>query len=332
MARALRCSSWAAAAAATVVLTQARLQVPTVPMHGVDGKVDMPLFGLGTWQYNDSVAAAAIQLAFSVGYRHVDTALVYNNHKGVSLGLKNAGVPRDEFFVTTKIPGGLNSSATAAAADQSLSELGLSYVDLMLLHFPATFDGVGGRANRQEQWAALERWAMQGKARAIGVSHYCRPHLEDILSIAKVPIAVNQVQYHIGMGTAGRLATDDRDFVLSKGILYQSFSPLCGPCTPPLNKELYSGDLVSNIGRNYNKTGSQVSLRWLVQQNIPVIPKSTSKAHLQSNMALFDFSLSDDEMRRLSAATSPGVGGGPNDQESGDCSIAVEPSTMTIVA
>jgi diketogulonate reductase-like aldo/keto reductase len=293
--------------------------VPVVPMKGIEGKnIDMPLVGIGVWEYNDTVAASAVEIAFNMGYRHVDTALIYQNQVGVGSALKKLALPRSEYFVTSKIPGGLNASATEAALDQCLQQLGLDYVDLMLLHFPAE---TGGAAGRQEEWRALEAWAKKGKAKAIGVSHYCRRQLEDILSIATVPVAVNQVQYHVGMGQSGGNANDDMDFVRQKGILYESFSPLCGPCNPPDNTELITGELVTSIGKAHNKTGPQVALKWLVQQGIPVIPKSSKAKHIQENMDLFGWTLTDDEMNRLTMAESPAVGGGPSPTDSGDCSI-----------
>merc|ERR1719160_478771 len=121
-------------------------------------------------------------------------------------------MPRNEFFVTSKIPGGLNASATEAALNQALEQLGLEYVDLMLIHFPASWTGVGGAALRKEEWLALEKWAKAGKARAIGVSHYCKTHIEDILSVATLPIALNQVMYHVGMGASPDLGSDFKDY------------------------------------------------------------------------------------------------------------------------
>jgi len=297
--------------------------IPTVRIRGVPPAVDveMPLFGLGTWQYNSSIAGRAVEDAFALGYRHVDTAQVYGNQQGVGAALKRTGLPRHEYFITSKIPGGLNTSATMAAADSCLEDLGVKYVDLMLLHFPSDFSGKGGRAARQEEWKALEAWALSGKARAIGISHYCRRQVEDILEISTVPVAVNQVQYHVGMGASPSSATDDKAFFEEKGILYESFSPLCGPCTPPDNLELVNGSLVTGIGAAHKKTGPQVALRWLVQQGIPVVPKSDKKEHMQENMDIFDFQLTDEEMQRLSAATTPAVGGGPSATDSGDCGI-----------
>ena len=110
---------------------------PSVPMRGLSGSVDMPLVGLGTWLYNSSVAHGALASALSIGYRHVDTAFGYGNQEGVGAALKSSGLQRDEFFITSKVPGGLNASATTAALDASLVQLGVEQIDLMLLHWPA---------------------------------------------------------------------------------------------------------------------------------------------------------------------------------------------------
>merc|ERR1719411_1285244 len=133
-----------------------------------------------------------------------------------------------------------------------------------------------------------------GKARALGVSHYCKQHTMDILEIATVKPATNQVEYHIGMGPQGPNATDYKVWTQAQGIHYTSFSPLCGPCG---THELITGELVTSIGKNHGKSGAQVSLKWLVQQGIPVIPKSSNPAHLQQNFDLFDWQLTDAEMK-----------------------------------
>jgi diketogulonate reductase-like aldo/keto reductase len=206
-----------------------------------------------------------------------------------------------------------------------LRDLNLSYVDLMLVHFPATMDekGAGGPDGRRTSWKALEDFAKAGKARAIGVSHYCPRHLEDILPTATVPVALNQVEYHVGMGSAGPLGDDGRQFMDSVGVKFMSFSPLCGPCPKPDNRELITGKLVNSIGAKHNKTGAQVALRWLVQQGIPVIPKSANALHLRENLDLFSFELSQNEMLQLTMAKTPGTAGGP-DGTSGDCPIKEE--------
>jgi len=228
----------------------------------------------------------------------------------------------DSYFITSKVPGGLNASATIAAHQLTLSQLGLKYVDLLLIHFPTTMTAspVGSKAMRQEQWKGMEALHKQGLARSIGVSHFCQRHVEDVLEIATVKVAVNQVQYHVGMGPAGNQANDDRSFDEKMGILYQSFSPLCGPCG---TSELINGKLVTSIGAAHNKTGAQVSLKWLVQQGIPVIPKSSVESHLKENIDLFDWELTQSEMDALSAASTPAVAGGDPGPPatSGDCTL-----------
>jgi len=301
---------------------------PAIPMKGVEGNVRMPLLGIGTWQYSDSVARFAVREAFKLGYRHVDTALVYQNHKGVADAIHSSGLHRKHYFVTTKIPGGLNASAATAALDRCLAELRLEYVDLMLVHFPASFEGKGSPALRKEQWLAMERWARSGKARAIGVSHFCRSQLDDVLSVSSVPVALNQVEYHVGMGSASPDATDDRDYCRSRGIVYMSFSTLCGPCPAPGNTSLINGPLVTEIGKAHKKMGAQVALRWAVQQKIPVIPKSDVPKHIKENAELFDFSLTPQEMLRLSTATEPAVAGGGDGKTSGDCAVPREERIM----
>lgn len=291
---------------------------PSVPMNGVNGKMAMPLVGLGTWQYNDSVAEAATLAAFKIGYRHVDTAFGYNNQVGVGSALKKVDLQREEYFVTSKIPGGLNSSATEATLEEGLQQLGLEYVDLMLIHFPATWGGKGGAALRKEEWLALEKWAKMGKARAIGISHYCKSHIEDILSVNTLPIALNQVMYHVGMGTSPDIATDYKAYVQSKGIVYMSFSTLCGPCDGEEPMELIKGQLVTDIGKAHDKTGAQVALKWAVQQGIPVVPKSSDPKHLAEDFDLFSFNLTDADMAKLTAATTPATGA----DDSGDCEIS----------
>jgi len=293
---------------------------PSVPMNGLKGEMKMPLVGLGTWQYNDTVAEQATLDAFKIGYRHVDTALGYGNQVGVGKALKTIkkGLERDQFFVTSKIPGGTNASATRANLDEAMEQLQLDYVDLMLVHFPATWGGEGGAAMRKEEWLAMEKWAKEGKAKAIGISHYCKSHVEDILSVATVPIALNQVMYHVGMGNSPDIATDYKDYMKSKGIVYMSFSTLCGPCDGDEPMELITGPLVTEIGRAHNVTGPQVALKWAVQQGIPVVPKSSNPKHLAEDFDLFSFTLSDAQMARLTAATTPATGA----DVSGDCSVA----------
>jgi len=260
--------------------------------------------GLGTWHFDDESVQPAVREAFKIGYRHIDTAADYGCQKGIGQALNKLSLPRDQYFITSKTAyygsHNLNASAFTMVLNSCLEELQVEYVDLMLIHVPAST-----AALRKEQWLALEAWAKAGKARAIGVSHYCRYHLEEVLSFATLPVALNQNQYHIGMAQDSQPRLHDKAFAESKGIVYMSYSTLCGPCPPPGNSELLTGELVTSIGAQYNKTGAQISLRWPVQQGVPVVPMSRNPQHLKSNFELFDFELNAEDMARLNAASTP---------------------------
>jgi len=306
------------AAVCALVSADLPADYPTVPMKGIEGDMKMPLVGLGTWQYKDDVAEQATIDAFKLGYRHVDTALGYGNQVGVGKALKQVGLKREDYFVTSKIPGGTDAATTTANLEKAMETLQLDYVDLMLVHYPATWGGEGGAAMRKEEWLAMEKWAKTGKAKAIGISHYCKSHTEDVLSVATVPISLNQVMYHVGMGNSPDVGNDYKDYMKSKGIVYMSFSTLCGPCDGDDKTELITGPLVTKIGNAHNVTGPQVALKWAVQQGIPVVPKSDKPAHMAQNLDLFSFTLSDSEMAELTASKTPASGAAV----SGDCGVA----------
>eukprot|EP01062_Namystynia_karyoxenos_P012484 TRINITY_DN1448_c0_g1_i1.p1 TRINITY_DN1448_c0_g1~~TRINITY_DN1448_c0_g1_i1.p1 ORF type:complete len:355 (+),score=123.55 TRINITY_DN1448_c0_g1_i1:80-1066(+) len=299
-------------------------------VHG--NPVDLPMVGIGTWLYNDTKVYETVKTAFTLPktpYRHVDCAYNYGNQAGVGRALKDAAVERGSYFVTSKVEGGLTPERTLEEAADDLSQLGLDYIDLLLVHYPCSLPGNNGsREMRQAQWKAMEQLYNQGKARAIGVSHFCERHMQDIYDIATVKPAVNQVQFHVGMGQAPVNATDlTRQYCNEHGLLYQSFSPLCGPCclgkpaNCTANHDLYTGPVVTSIAKKYNVTGAQVSLRWQVQQGIPVIPKSHSASHQAENIDLFDWKLDDEDMATLTAQTYPPVAAGPSDVDSGDCAL-----------
>jgi diketogulonate reductase-like aldo/keto reductase len=286
-----------------------------MPTKTIAPGVEMPFVGMGTWLYNDTQAYESLCAGFKLGYTYVDTANGYGNQAGVGKAIKDCWKgTREELFVMTKIPGGLNHSETLAAHKQNLEQLGLDYVDHLMTHFPCDWDETPARCNkarRQEEWKALEAIQSLGKnggARSIGVSHYCTRHLQDILEIATIKPAINQVEYHIGSGDVD----DVIGFCAKNGITFQSFSPLCGPCKNTPHDNLITGDVVTAIGRKHGVSGAQVSLRFIVQQGLqedspigPVIPKSSNPAHLQANKDLFGFELTEAEMAQLSAQKLP---------------------------
>lgn len=318
--------------ASAVAFPTPELHFPTMEIgKDVSGmSVAMPLGGVGTWLYNSSAAEAEVAMALELGARLIDTANLYGNQDGVARGIKASGVPRDLLFISTKVPGGLNTEDTIAAHEHNLRELDMESVDLLLTHFPCGFPTSPtsppvncSKAHRQATWKGLEALYKAGKARAIGVSHYCQQHLKDIMEIATVNISVNQQEWHIGMGPDPEGVVS---FCKKNGISYQSFSPFCGPCGPAAKKELLFGDMVTSIGKAHNVSGAQVSLRWLVQHGSPVVPKSGNRQHIRNDLDLFGFELTDAEMKRLDAATSP-----PSAEPvSGDCKLGLDDTIAMI--
>jgi diketogulonate reductase-like aldo/keto reductase len=285
------------ALAVLATLASAKLNIPT---KEIASGVHMPMAGLGTWLYNSSQAEAAVAMALKAGVRSIDTAQTYENQDGVGRAIAASGVARKELFVTTKIDGAQGEDGTVKAHEDNLKLLGLETVDLLLAHFPCDWDATTcNKEERQATWRGLERLQKSGKSRAIGVSHYCQQHLQDILEIATVPIAINQQEWHVGMGPDPESV---KSFCDAHNITFQSFSPLCGPCD---GDELIKGELVTSIGAAHNKTGAQVSLKWLVSHGSPVIPRTSNVQHLAMDMDLFSWELTAEEMSRLNAATQP---------------------------
>merc|ERR1711988_1312567 len=203
------------------------------------------------------------------------------------------GVDRSSYFLTTKVPPG-NYDATKKNLQDDLDLLGLSYVDLMLVHFPPIFNNC---KSMQDQWRAMEEFYKAGKAKAIGVSNYCVSSLKCIAETATVTPAVNQVQFHVGMGTDPEGL---KSYCDSKGIHLQAYSPLGDG-----SSELITGPLVTGIGKAHNMTGAQVALRWLIENGVPLSSKTTKASHMKEDLDIFGFALEDAEKSKLDSATSP---------------------------
>jgi 2,5-diketo-D-gluconate reductase A len=273
----------------------------SVPSVTLNNGVVMPMISCGTWQYDVSTAEKVVKLALSLGFNHIDTANDYRNQRGVGAGLK--GVNRSSYFLTTKVPSQTSSrraySLTKTDLYDNLDQLGLDYVDLLLLHFPP----VGNTrycAAMQEQWRAAEDFYAAGKARAIGVSNYCPTSFECIFKTANVTPAVNQVKYHVGMS---KDPNGIKSYCDSKGVTLQAYSPL-GDGT----SELIKGPLVSGIGAAHNKTGAQVSLHWVYKHGVPLSTKATDPTYLAEDLAAvadWGDDVTDGELASLDGATSP---------------------------
>jgi len=253
--------------------------------------IQMPMISLGTWQYDDDTAEAAVRLALQTGFNHIDTANNYHNQAGVGKAL--SGFDRSSYFLTTKVPSSSGYDAATQALEEDLSLLGLDYVDLMLIHSPSMKDC----KTTQDEWRALEDFYKAGKAKAIGVSNYCISSWACINETQTIMPAVNQIEYHVGMGLDPQGLKSYHDV---HGIVTQAYSPLgTGDST------LITGDMVTNIGKAHNWSGAQTSMRWLIENGVPLTTKTTKQSHMEEDLAIFADALADEEKSQLDAATQP---------------------------
>lgn len=257
----------------------------TVTLHN---GVNMPGLGLGVFKVEEGQELVhAVQYAIGQGYRSIDTAAIYGNEvgvgEGIRQGMKNAGISRDELFITSKVwNADLGYESTLAAYEASLQKLGLDYLDLYLIHWP-----VAGKY--KEAWRALETLYASGKVKAIGVSNFQVHHLQDLMKDAKVVPMVNQVEYH------PRLTQQEvGDFCREHGIQLEAWSPL-------MQGQLLDHPLLREIADKHNKEVAQIIIRWDLQNGVVTIPKSTKEQRIVSNADVFDFELSADEMKQITA-------------------------------
>ncbi len=246
--------------------------------------VEMPLFGLGVYQAREGQEAIdAVTWALETGYRLIDTASMYGNERSVGQAVRQSDLPHEAVFVTTKLWNSDHGYDRALRAfESSRQKLGLDVVDLYLIHWPVS-------DLRDESWRALEKLYAEGKARAIGVSNYTVRHLETLLAHAEVVPAVNQVEFHPWLYQRELL-----DFCRAHDIQLEAYSPL--------TKGQYLRDpRLVEIAERYGKSPAQVLIRWALQHEVVVIPKSARCDHIQENAAIFDFEITAEDMARLDA-------------------------------
>lgn len=256
---------------------------PTITLN--DGMV-MPQLGLGVWRAKDGTEVEhAVRSALQTGYRLIDTAAVYQNEAGVGSGIRSGDVPREDIFVTTKL---WNSDQGAddvrPALEASLDRLGMDYVDLYLIHWPMPKKGLF-----VETWQAFEKLRDAGLVRSIGVSNFGIAELEELAKHSNVVPAVNQVELHPHFPQ-----TELRAYCASKGIQVESWSPIGGQGSKLLDEEV-----LHDVAQDHGKTPAQVVIRWHLQNDLIVIPKSTHEDRIAQNFDVFDFELSAEEMKRI---------------------------------
>jgi diketogulonate reductase-like aldo/keto reductase len=245
------------------------------------GGVRMPVLGLGVWQMAAGrETEQAVEWALEAGYRHIDTASMYRNEKSVGAAFRRSGLPRQDVFVTTKLMPGRRSAAREL--DKSLTRLGLDYVDLYLIHWPLPL------ANAR-MWRQLESLQERGRARAIGVSNFGRDRLAKLIDSGTQVPAVNQVQF-----SAYHYRRQLLDYCNEQGVVFEAYSPLA-------RGQGLDNPTITAVAERLGRTPAQVMLRWAIQHETVVIPKSSRRDRIRSNAQLFDFELTDTDMQDLDA-------------------------------
>lgn len=245
--------------------------------------VQMPLVGFGTFMLDGETCTEAVSTAIKSGYRMIDTAEAYGNEKAVGDGIKQSGIDRRELFVVTKVNFKSYENAEKAVT-QSLANLQTDYIDLLLLHWSF--------ANYYAAWRVLEKLYAEGTVRAIGVSNFEPDRLLDLIAYNKVIPAVDQIETNLYCQRGS-----ERGWMDKKQVAHMAFAPLGQGC----RNEMYREPAVLALAEKYGKTPAQVLLRFLTQKGITVIPRSTKPEHIKENFDLFGFTLTGDEMTRLTA-------------------------------
>lgn len=245
--------------------------------------------GFGTWKLRGEDCVTAVRHALDVGYRHFDTAQIYENEEDVGTALKDSGIPRSEIFLTTKVwMDRVRDGVLQKSVDESLRKLKTDYVDLLLIHWPVK------DVLYEEQMRALNDVYMDSKTKLMGVSNFTVSQMQIVRETIGAQIVNNQVEYHPYLSQKPVL-----DYVRSNGMFLTAYSPLA-------RGKVNESTLLQHIAHKYGKNPGQVALRWLLQQqNVAAIPKAATPAHIEANFHIFDFTLGPEEMDKISALARP---------------------------
>lgn len=254
--------------------------------------LEMPTIGYGTWKVEHSPAGAdAVAEAIGAGYRHIDGAARYENEMSVGAGIKKSGIAREELFVTSKVWYTHRSyERVLESCDTTLKDLGLDYLDLFLIHWPAVANNYENwEAVNAETWRAMETIYREGKARAIGVSNFLPQHLEPLLKTAEIVPMVNQIEFRPGYPQE-----ECAKWCMEHGIVPEAWRPLGAGAA-------LTGELMTELSKTYGKTPAQICLRWVLQHGLVPLVKSANPMRMRENLEVYDFCLSEEDMARIDA-------------------------------
>lgn len=253
--------------------------------------VKIPCIGFGTWKAPDGeIAVSSVRTAIEAGYRHIDTAAGYENEASVGKGIKDSGIPREEIFVTSKVKNSERGyKTTLAAFDKTITDLGLDYLDLYLIHWPASFS----RFENWEQinldtWRAMTELYKAGKIRSIGVSNFMPHHLKALVE-TEVPPMVDQIEFH-----PGQMQSETVDYCRNNNILVEAWSPLG-------SGRMLENPALAEIAAKYGKSTAQICVRWCMQNGTLPLPKSVTPSRIKENGEIFDFTIDDTDMRKINS-------------------------------
>jgi len=258
------------------------MQATVEPLAKLNNGIMIPRVGLGVYQSPPGqTTQRAVEYALKIGYRHIDTARIYNNESDVGTALRKSGIKREDVFITTKLWNSDHGYESALrACDQSLKRLGLKYLDLYLIHWPVP-------EIRNESWQALVQLLKDGKCRSIGVSNYTIQHLTELFDKSEIGPMVNQVEFSPFLYQKQLL-----DYCEKNKIQLEAYSPLT-------QGEKLNHPKIQSIAKKHNKTPAQVLIRWSLQHNLVTIPKSVREERIRENSQVFDYNLTVEDMRIL---------------------------------
>lgn len=257
--------------------------------YSLKNGLEIPVVGFGTWKTADGDDAYnSVSEALKAGYRHIDTAAVYGNEESVGKAIKDSGISREDVFVTSKVWNTERGyDKTIAAYEASLEKLGMDYLDLYLIHWPAIEkQNDDWEELNKESWRALMDLYKAGKVKSIGVSNFQKKHMEALKDAEILPM-VNQIEFHPGW-----LQEDTRELCKELGILVEAYSPNG-------NGKLLNDDTLLKIAEKYGKSVAQICIRWTLQHGTLPLPKSVTPEYIKENTEVFDFEISDEDMQTI---------------------------------